>query len=140
MSEEMKELIEYRVKPVTRYIVTRFEKHENGTSSIGSVGRGEFDREDVAYEVAYAMAKLDHERKGWPLDDERIQYPRHVTSEEYSVSVAGVLAGARDLAEVALVGRDCAGHLYVAGSLGTPQMLDLFASAPAEIERLREEE
>ena len=71
------ELIEYRVKPVTRFIVTRFEKREGGVCSMGSVGRGEFDSADTAYEVAYAMAKLDHERKGWPLDDARIQYPQH---------------------------------------------------------------
>lgn len=71
----MSELIEYRVKPVTRYIVTRFEKREGGVCSIGSIGRGEFDRADIAYEVAYALAKRDHESKGWPLDDPRIKYP-----------------------------------------------------------------
>lgn len=72
-----KELIEYRVRPITRYSVTRFERTDSGTCCTNTVGRVEFDSKETAYEVAYAMAKADHERKGWPLDDERIQYPRH---------------------------------------------------------------
>lgn len=70
------ELIEYRVRPVTRYIVTRFERSADGASANGG-GRGEFDNAETAYAVGYALAKADHERKGWPLGDERIQYPQH---------------------------------------------------------------
>ena len=79
--------IEYQIRPVTRYIITRYsrgQRQSNGTSSRVSVcsGRGEYDNADVAYEVAYALAKADHERMGWPLDDPRIQYPRHPRDHE----------------------------------------------------------
>ena len=69
--------IEYRVRPVTRHIVTRFhqEDHENGCASGGSSSLGEFDNPETAYAVAYASCKLEHERLGYPLDDERIRYP-----------------------------------------------------------------
>jgi hypothetical protein len=66
--------VEYRVKPVTRYVITRYEKDGKG-SSVST--RGEYDNPDVAWEVAYALCKQDHERFGYPIDDERIQYPRH---------------------------------------------------------------
>ncbi len=75
------ELIEYRVKPVTRYIVTRFKQGASGTGVVGSVGRGEFDDEQTAYEVGYALAKADHDRMGWPVGDPRIQYPRNPGAE-----------------------------------------------------------
>jgi hypothetical protein len=77
------ELIEYRVRPVTRYVVTRFEKSEvvNDRCSASSTTHGEFDCADTAYQVGYALCKADHERMGWPLDDERIQYPRRLGEE-----------------------------------------------------------
>ena len=69
--------IEYRVRPVTRYIVTRYEQTFGGAASVGGsvAGRGEYDNEATAYEVGYALARADHERLGWPLGDERIKYP-----------------------------------------------------------------
>jgi hypothetical protein len=50
--------IEYRVRPVTRYIVTRFEMEQDDLArcSGGSSSKGEFDREDVAEEIALALA------------------------------------------------------------------------------------
>lgn len=67
------EKIEYRVRPVTRYIVTRYCEMNDG----GGVSTcGEYDNEEVAYQVGYALAKTEHERQGWPADDPRIQYPR----------------------------------------------------------------
>ena len=71
-----KELIEYRLRPVTRYVVTRFERSADGKAANSMPIGPEFDNSDTAYQVAYAMAKMDHERMGWPIDDERIQYPR----------------------------------------------------------------
>jgi hypothetical protein len=65
--------VEYRVRPVTRYIVTRFFKEEQGS---GSEFKGEFDSPHIAYQVGYALAKDEHERLGYPIGDERIQYPR----------------------------------------------------------------
>lgn len=68
-------LIEYKVRPITRYIVTRYEEGEtNGSSS----QHGTFDNPTTAHLVAYALCKQDHERLGWPIDDERIQYPQEL--------------------------------------------------------------
>jgi len=91
MSEE---LIEYRVRPVTRYIVTRFERSGNGASCIGGGGgggHGEFDNYETAYQVGYALAKADHERKGWPLGDERIQYPEYDPPQQKMVAAGEIL-------------------------------------------------
>ena len=67
--------LEYRVRPVTRYVVTRYEEdacHRSGTSS----QCGEYDNADIAHEVAYALCKQEHDRLGYPPGDERIQYPK----------------------------------------------------------------
>lgn len=70
--------IEYRIKPVTRYIVTRYESgdHSNGAEQIGN----EYDTADVAYQVGYAVCALEHQRLGWEIGDERIRYPEDPTS------------------------------------------------------------
>lgn len=76
--------VEYRVKPVTRYIVTRFEAWNlpAGSNCAQSDDKrvsdlGEYANGDQAWEVAYALCKQRHELIGWPLGDERIQYPQH---------------------------------------------------------------
>jgi hypothetical protein len=75
--------IEYRVRPVTRYIVTRFhsEAVEGARGSVGSSVVGEYDNHEMAYEVGYALCKAEHDRLGWPPGDERIQYPGAVVPE-----------------------------------------------------------
>ncbi len=70
------EKIEYRVRPVTRFIVTRFADYENATQQ--SSTHGEFDNADVAYQVGYALCKAEQDRLGWPPGDERIQYPKEI--------------------------------------------------------------
>lgn len=68
----METKIEYRVRPVTRYIVTKFEQQlDNSACTVC----GEFDTQKQAYDVGYALAKADHNRLGYPLGDERIKYP-----------------------------------------------------------------
>lgn len=68
------EKIEYRVRPVTRYIVTRYHSDPaNGAGSVG--GMGEYENPQVAFEVGYALCKAEHDRLGWPVGDERIKYP-----------------------------------------------------------------
>lgn len=67
--------IEYKVRPVTRYVVTRFEDLQNGETAC--IGRGEYDNADMAYEVGYALAREEHERLGYPEGDMRIIYPEH---------------------------------------------------------------
>jgi hypothetical protein len=65
--------LEYRVVPVTRFIVTRFFM---GPNSVGSVSdRGEYNNENVAHEVAYALCKKEHEDLGYDVGDMRIKYP-----------------------------------------------------------------
>lgn len=77
----MQTKIEYRVRPVTRYIVTRQEFGENHTGR--NTQHGEYDNADVAYEVGYALAKAEHDRLGYPPGDERIIYPHpHVGPNE----------------------------------------------------------
>ena len=74
--------VELKVKPVTRYIVTKYTSEgtvESGVTvySGGSVATiGEYDNPDVAHEVAYAIAKSEHDRLGYMPGDERIQYPQ----------------------------------------------------------------
>ncbi|NII73916.1 hypothetical protein FHW84_002489 [Dyella sp. SG562] len=65
--------VEYKVRPVTRYLVTRYMSEGDGAGS--SSIQGEFDSEHVAYEVGYALCRAEHDRLGYPVGDERIQYP-----------------------------------------------------------------
>lgn len=66
--------VEYKVREVKRYIVTRYEsKKKNKTGSCTE--RGEFENYETAYNVGYALAKLEHEKLGYPAGDERIIYP-----------------------------------------------------------------
>lgn len=81
------ENIEYRVRPVTRYVVTRYEDQgENGTANIR--GLGEYENQQVAQEVGYALCRAEHERLGWPPGDTRILYPQpiHGTGTPQSVT------------------------------------------------------
>lgn len=75
--------IEYRVKPITRYIVTRHEElseqdalmrgQQAGSRQIG----GEHDNAEVAYQVGYALARFEAENLGYGPDDMRLIYPQH---------------------------------------------------------------
>jgi hypothetical protein len=64
--------IEYRVRPVTRYVVTRYHRDGDGG---GCEMLGEYDNGGVAYQVAYALCRQEHSRLGWPPGDTRINYP-----------------------------------------------------------------
>lgn len=67
--------IEYRVRPVTRYTVTRYHSEVDGCS--GCDTKGEYESADVAFEVATALIKEEHQRLGFAPGDERIVYPQH---------------------------------------------------------------
>ncbi len=67
--------IEFQVRPVTRFIVTSHEQNDEGTIGTGGRGHGEFDNEEMAYQVGYALARAAHERLGYPIGDERVKYP-----------------------------------------------------------------
>jgi len=79
--------IEYKVRKIERFIVTRFEQDDDGGA--GSTAIGEYSSERAAYDVAYACAKVEHERLGYPEDDDRIQYPEPLPPVDI---VAGSLA------------------------------------------------
>jgi len=77
--------VECRVREVSRYVVTRWHSNEQDNSG-GVETKGEFDNPDIAHEVAYALCKDEHQRLGYPIDDERIQYPRrHDSGTEIEV-------------------------------------------------------
>ena len=68
----MPDLIEYRIRPVTRFIVTRFEMTAgNGVSKT----LGEFENADLAHQAGHALAFSEREALGWPPGDDRIQFP-----------------------------------------------------------------
>lgn len=82
----MTEKIEYRVRMVPRYTVTRYACNIHGevdAETNGSSLHGEFDNSEMAYAVAYALCKAEHDRLGWPPGDERIQYPRRYDEDQY---------------------------------------------------------
>ncbi len=69
--------IEYRVKPVTRYIVTRYGESDNQTEpTVRQIG-GEHDNAEVAYQVGYALARQEAENLGYDPGDDRLKYPEH---------------------------------------------------------------
>ena len=84
----MNGMIEYRVRMVPRYIVTRYEANPNVG---GSSQHGEFDNQDTAYAVGYALCKAEHDRLGWPPGDERICYPLPYAQDQERR--AGLVAG-----------------------------------------------
>ena len=57
----MKTLIEYRVRPVTRYVLTRFTQDwtDDGSQKAGSVPVSEFENADTAFYVGSALAEVD---------------------------------------------------------------------------------
>lgn len=65
--------IEYRIKPVVRYYITRHEQTENAgsTQHIGS----EYSSGEVAFEVAYALAHAEAERLGLAPGSMNLIYP-----------------------------------------------------------------
>ena len=66
--------VEYRVRPVTRYVVTRYHESDSGRTG-GVETKGEYDNEQVAYDVGYALAAHEHQQLGYPVGDERVKYP-----------------------------------------------------------------
>lgn len=65
-------MVEYKVRPITRYIVTRF--HSEGNCA-GVETKGEFDNLNVAWEVAYSLCRHEHDAAGAPPDDPNFIYP-----------------------------------------------------------------
>ena len=64
--------IEYRVKPITRFIVTRFEEKDDGGAATQI---GTYDNGATAYEVGYALCRLEHIKSGEPEASINFVYP-----------------------------------------------------------------
>ncbi|MGB1390300.1 MAG: hypothetical protein ACPG61_15590 [Paracoccaceae bacterium] len=65
--------VEYRVRPVTKYIVTRFEQGDD-TGAVET--RGQYENGEVAYQVAYALCKAEHDKSGEPIESMNFIYPK----------------------------------------------------------------
>lgn len=74
-------MIEYRVKRVERFIVTRYEQDENATTCASRQVGKEFDSFETAYEVGYALARADQERLGLPPGDDGVIFPSQSLEE-----------------------------------------------------------
>lgn len=61
--------VEYRVRPVTRYIVTRYE------DGVGSTQIGEYPSAETAHSVGHAMCDVERIKAGEPLDSPAFVYP-----------------------------------------------------------------
>lgn len=78
INENLK-FVEYRVRPVMRWHVTRFTSFDLGGGESGGASSdafGEYDSADMAYEVGHALCRAEHQNRGFPPGDERMKYPR----------------------------------------------------------------
>ena len=64
--------VEFKVRKVTKYIVTRYES-DGRTGS--STQHGTHDSGETAYHVAYALCKAEHDRSGEPVGSMNFIYP-----------------------------------------------------------------
>lgn len=73
-------MIEYKVRPVTRFIVTRYSEDidPNNTSCASCETKGEFDNFNTAYAVGYALAQEEQIRRGIDLQSPALKFPDSV--------------------------------------------------------------
>ena len=78
--------VEYRVRKITRYVVTRFEstEHTGSTST-----KGEYENFDVAYQVAYALCKAEHDVSGEEPGSMNFIYPKSEPYDPTEATMAG---------------------------------------------------
>lgn len=81
-------MIQYSVRPITRYIITRY--HADGDAA-GVETKGEYDSARVAYEVAYALCKAEHDAAKTEPDDMNFIYPDPKISDNLMADGAGQL-------------------------------------------------
>ncbi len=79
--------VEFRVREVTRYIVTRHDERtadaqgKLGTSPSSTREMGEFDNYNIAFDVAQALARAETTYRGVPIDHDSVIYPKHKSVE-----------------------------------------------------------
>ena len=64
--------VEYKIRPVTRYVITRFTDEDRTRAS---ETRGTYENGEVAYQVAYALCKMEHDASGEPVGSMNFIYP-----------------------------------------------------------------
>lgn len=80
--------IEYRVKRVERFVVTRHEQDEKATTGSTRQIGGEHDNFEVAYEVGYALARQEAETLGLMPGDMGVIYPSRSLEDARSAEYA----------------------------------------------------
>lgn len=73
----MPKLVEYQVRPVERYIITRFETDgpdENGRGRASCEERGEFSSPYIAREVAFSLGRIEQDSS---KAETKVVYPDH---------------------------------------------------------------
>lgn len=75
----MSQLIEWRVRPVTRYIITRFEQDDQ---LAGSQSFGTYDDHSTASTVAEALSDKDLADQGWAKNDPRMIRPSPIGEDQ----------------------------------------------------------
>lgn len=73
--------VEYRVRPVTRHIVTRYE------DGVGSTQIGEYPSAEVAHSVGHALCDAERIKAGAPLDSPAFVYPGVVRDKPVTVTI-----------------------------------------------------
>ena len=74
----MTKKVEYRVRSVTKYIVTRYEESGNADGlavCAGSTQHGTFENGETAYHVARALCRQEHVASGEPVGSMNFIYP-----------------------------------------------------------------
>lgn len=80
--------IEYKIRIVTRYVVTRYDESDGGRTG-SCITQGEYDNADLAYEVAYALAKEQSRLLGLAPGDETVIFPEPINQD---VQIGGLAA------------------------------------------------
>lgn len=86
--------IEYQVRPITRFIVTRYVAGDDMSPSCSEV-KGEYDNEQLAFEIGTALAKDERLRRGWALDDGRMVFPKSTAVSMRDAEAEGVYQSER---------------------------------------------
>lgn len=73
--EEVKMAIEYRVREIKRYIVTRFDGGSEDVPAQSCTQIGEYASGETAYQVGYAMCRQEHIKSGEPVGSINFIYP-----------------------------------------------------------------
>ena len=66
--------VQYQVRTVSRFVVTRYEESDDARTG-ASETRGEYDNAEVAFEVAYALCKAEHDKSGEEPGSMNFIYP-----------------------------------------------------------------